>query len=139
MDYGLQLGRRFRALKLWFVLRQFGAEGIREKLRGAHRARAIVRGVGRRRIRLGSARAASALGGLFSLSRALAPEALDGFNERLMHAVNATGDIFISHTSIDGVFALRLAIGNLRTGPADVAYAWELLRRTAVTNGKTLD
>ncbi len=65
--------------------------------------------------------------------RAVEPGALDEFNERLMHAVNATGEIFISHTRIEGVFALRLAIGNLRTERADVEFAWDLLRRTAAT------
>jgi aromatic-L-amino-acid decarboxylase len=53
---------------------------------------------------------------------------LDAFNERLMAAVNATGEIFISHTKINGVIALRLAIGNLRTKHEHVARAWELLR-----------
>ncbi|MBV8584296.1 MAG: amino acid decarboxylase, partial [Candidatus Eremiobacteraeota bacterium] len=52
-------------------------------------------------------------------------------NERLMQAVNDTGEIFISHTKIDGVYALRLAIGNLRTQREDVEAAWSVLRREA--------
>ena len=133
MDYGLQLGRRFRALKLWFVLRHFGVEGIRDSC-AAHIALAQIRGVGARRTRLGSPRAAPALGRLLSLRAAGSrPGALDELNERLMHAVNATGEIFISHTRIDGVFALRLAIGNLRTQRADVEFAWRLLRASALS------
>jgi aromatic-L-amino-acid decarboxylase len=62
------------------------------------------------------------------------PEArLDALNERLLDAVNATGDIFISHTKIDGRYALRLAVGNLRTQREDVAAAWRVLREHART------
>jgi aromatic-L-amino-acid decarboxylase len=53
---------------------------------------------------------------------------LESLNERIMEAANATGEIFISHTKIDGRFALRLAIGNLRTTREDVAAAWDILR-----------
>jgi aromatic-L-amino-acid/L-tryptophan decarboxylase len=129
MDYGLQLGRRFRALKLWFVLRYFGAEGLRERLRG-HIA------------------LAQEFAGWIDASpdwEVLAPHPLsvvcfryapagkseaelESLNERIMEAANATGEIFISHTKIDGRFALRLAIGNLRTTREDVAAAWDILR-----------
>ncbi len=129
MDYGLQLGRRFRALKLWFVLRYFGADGLRERLRG-HIA------------------LAQELAGWISAEpdwEILAPHPLsvvcfryapaaldvDELNARIMERVNATGEIFISHTKIDGRFALRMAIGNLRTTREDVARAWDILRATA--------
>ena len=56
---------------------------------------------------------------------------IDAFNERLLEAVNATGEMFISHTRLDGRYALRLAIGNLRTTEVHVARAWELLRQHA--------
>jgi aromatic-L-amino-acid decarboxylase len=55
--------------------------------------------------------------------------ALDEFNERLLEAVNATGEVYLSHTRLDGRYALRLAIGNIRTRRTHVARAWELLRR----------
>src|SRR6185312_8401600 len=116
MDYGLQLGRRFRALKLWFVLRHLGAQGIRDHLR--------------RHVALAQEFA--------SWVRSdedweiLAPHPLSVVcfrnrrvdNERLMHAVNDTGEVFISHTKIDGTYALRMAIGNLRTQRSDVEHAW---------------
>jgi aromatic-L-amino-acid decarboxylase len=57
--------------------------------------------------------------------------AIDAHNERLMHAANATGEIFLSHTKLDGKFVLRLAIGNLRTTQADVETAWRVLREAA--------
>jgi aromatic-L-amino-acid decarboxylase len=58
------------------------------------------------------------------------PEAeLDAFNERLLDAVNATGQVFLSHSRVNGKFALRLAIGHLRTTEQHVGRAWELLRQ----------
>ena len=132
MDYGLQLGRRFRALKLWFVLRHFGAEGIRSRLR-AH-------------IRLAQEFASwvraepdwevLAPHPLSVVCFRYAPPGmderrLDELNGSIMHAVNATGEVFISHTKIEGRYAIRLAIGNLRTQRSDVEHAWHILKREA--------
>ncbi|MBV9028004.1 MAG: amino acid decarboxylase [Candidatus Eremiobacteraeota bacterium] len=132
MDYGLQLGRRFRALKLWFVLRHFGAEGIRAQLR-EHIALAqeFARWV--------EATPDWEILAPHPLSvvcfryapTGLVESELERLNERVMHGVNATGEVFMSHTKIAGKYALRLAIGNLRTQRSDVEAAWELLRRTA--------
>ncbi len=58
-------------------------------------------------------------------------KALESLNASIMHAVNATGEVFISHTKIDGRYAIRLAIGNLRTQRSDVQAAWEILKREA--------
>jgi aromatic-L-amino-acid/L-tryptophan decarboxylase len=132
MDYGLQLGRRFRALKLWFVLRHLGAEGIREKLRG-HVALAQE---------FASWLCAQAGWELLAphplsvVCFRYAPPGhdesqLEALNARLMQAVNESGEIFISHTKIDGRYALRLAIGNIRTTRADVEHAWAILKREA--------
>jgi aromatic-L-amino-acid decarboxylase len=132
MDYGLQLGRRFRALKLWFVLRYFGAEELRERLRE----------------HIALAQELAAWVGIEPEWEILAPhplsvvcfryapahldaEEVDELNARIMDAANQTGEIFISHTKIDGRFALRIAIGNLRTTRSDVARAWEILRTQA--------
>lgn len=136
MDYGLQLGRRFRALKLWFVLRNLGAEGIRQKLRGhialAQEFAAWVRAEPNWEI--------LAPHPLSVVCFRYAPLGLDegeleSLNASIMGAVNATGEVFISHTKIDGTYAIRLAIGNLRTQRADVEFAWELLRTEARKHG----
>jgi aromatic-L-amino-acid decarboxylase len=132
MDYGLQLGRRFRALKLWFVLKHFGAEGIRAHVR--------------RHIELAQTFAAWVRAApdwevlaphpLSVVCFRYAPAgfdepALDALNAEILRAVNATGEIFVSHTKIDGRYAIRLAIGNLRTQRDDVEHAWRLLEREA--------
>jgi aromatic-L-amino-acid decarboxylase len=55
----------------------------------------------------------------------------DALTERVMHRVNDTGEVFLSHTKVDGRYAIRLSIGNLRTEPSDIARAWSLLREAA--------
>jgi aromatic-L-amino-acid/L-tryptophan decarboxylase len=133
MDYGLQLGRRFRALKLWFVLRHFGAEGIRARLR-EHIALAQGFAAWVRDEPDWEVLAPHPLSVVcFRYAPPGRDEArLDALNEALMHAVNATGEVFISHTKIDGKYAIRLAIGNLRTQRGDVEHAWRILKREAV-------
>src|SRR5580700_7780954 len=132
MDYGLQLGRRFRALKLWFVLRRFGAEGIRQRLRD-HIALAQEFALWVRSEPHWEVLAPHP----FSVvcfryaPPGLDEAALEVLNAGIMHAVNLTGEIFVSHTKIDGRYAIRLAIGNLRTQRSDVEFAWEILRREA--------
>jgi aromatic-L-amino-acid decarboxylase len=130
MDYGLQLGRRFRALKLWFVLRHFGAQAIRDKLRG-HIALAQLFASW---VRVEPGWEVLAPHPLSVVCFRCDPDGAapaDEFNERLLHAVNDTGELFLSHTKIDGVYALRLAIGNVRTQRSDVELAWNVLRREA--------
>jgi aromatic-L-amino-acid/L-tryptophan decarboxylase len=129
MDYGLQLGRRFRALKLWFVLRHFGAEGIRGKLREhielAQEFAAWVQADPEWEVL--APHPLSVVCFRYT-PRGAAPDELDRINAGLLQDVNETGEIFMSHTKIDGVYALRLAIGNLRTERADVEHAWNILR-----------
>lgn len=132
MDYGLQLGRRFRALKLWFVLRSLGAEGIRQKLRGHVALAQEFAGW----VAAQPDWEVLAPHPLSVVCFRYAPPQLDereleALNARLLAAVNESGEIFISHTKIDGRYALRLAIGNLRTTRADVEHAWRVLQREA--------
>lgn len=132
-DYSFQLGRRFRALKLWFVLRAFGTEGLVERLR-FHCA------------------LATRLAGWISDApgwEVVAPvpmsvvcfrhrppgmvdeEELQRHNAAILDRVNAEGKVFLSHTKLGARYVLRVAIGNLRTGEAHVALAWESLQRAA--------
>jgi aromatic-L-amino-acid decarboxylase len=130
MDTGVQLGRRFRALKLWMVLREFGTEGIRAVLsRHVDLARRFAAWID---ADSDFERIAPVPFSVvcFRARPADAPAStLDALNERLLAAVNASGDVFLSHTRLNGAFVLRLAIGNLRTEESQVARAWELLRQ----------
>ena len=125
MDTGIQLGRRFRALKLWMVMRHFGAKGLRERLSEHMRlARLFGEWVD------ASDHFERMAPVVFSVV-CFRARVSDDLNERLLDAVNASGEIFISHTRLRGRYALRLAIGNLHTTEAHVARAWALIRETA--------
>jgi len=132
MDYGLQLGRRFRALKLWFVLRHFGASGIRERLR-AHIALAqrFAQWVGAEPGWAVVAPHPLSVVCFRHVSSGFEAAELDEHNVRIADAVNATGEAFLSTTRLDGRVAIRLAIGNERTTEDDVRVAWGLLRAAA--------
>ncbi len=132
MEYGLQLGRRFRALKLWFVLRHLGAQGIRERLR-AHIALAQEFAQWLHAETHWEILAPHPLSVVCFryVPPALDEAALDALNAAIVDAVNASGDVFISHTKIEGRYAIRLAIGNLRTQRSDVEHAWHALKREA--------
>jgi aromatic-L-amino-acid decarboxylase len=134
MDYGIQLGRRFRALKLWFVLRHLGAEQIRARLRGhIALAQRFAQWVDETPDWETMAPHPLSLVCFRYHPRGVDDdEALERLNAQLLDAVNATGEMFISHTKIDGRYVLRLAIGNLRTTRRDVEAAWEILQREAM-------
>lgn len=132
MDYGLQLGRRFRALKLWFVLRHFGAAGIRQRLRDhIGLAQEFAAWVAREPDWEILAPHPLSVVCFRYAPRGLDEARLEALNAAIMHAVNATGEVFVSHTKIEGRYAIRLAIGNLRTQRSDVEHAWMLLKREA--------
>jgi len=130
MDYGVQLGRRFRALKLWFVLRAYGQEGLVARLREHIRLAQVFGGWvddAPDFERLAPTPLSTVC--FRAHPRGLDdPAQLDALNERLMTAVNDTGLIFISHTKLNGRYTLRLAIGNIRTAESHVRQAWELLQ-----------
>lgn len=125
MEYGVPLGRRFRSLKLWFVMRYFGLE----------RSRAIIRNHIAWARELASQIEAH---GKFELA-APVPLSLvcfrykgsDEQSRELMDRVNATGIAFLSHTVLNGRFAIRLAIGNVRATREDIQRTWECIQAEA--------
>jgi len=127
MDTGIQLGRRFRALKLWMIMRHFGAEGLRGHLAEHMRlARVFASWVD------ASDRFERVAPVPFSVvCFRLRGDAADEDHQRILDTINASGEIFLSHTKLEGRFVLRLAIGNLHTTERHVARAWELLNSAA--------
>lgn len=142
-DYGIQLGRRFRALKLWMIIRYFGHEGlaarIREHVRLAKLFASWVEASPDWELMSPvpfalvcfRANPEVSTAGVSRWDQA-ATEAerskhLDILNETIMHAVNATGKAFLSHTKLNDKLALRLSIGNIRTTEEHVRRVWELL------------
>jgi aromatic-L-amino-acid decarboxylase len=132
-EYALPLGRRFRALKLWAVLRCYGREGlqavIREHIRLAELFETWVREEPGWTIEAPRP---------FSLV-CFRLDATDEANEELLRRVNASGEVFLSHTRLHDRFVLRLAIGNARTTADDVRLAWDVLRREAADLGRVGD
>ncbi len=129
MEIGLPLGRRFRALKLWFLFRWFGTEGLRAALRHhVELAREFADWV-RADERFEPAADVPFSTVCFRAVPGAGPDDADGWNRRLLDAVNARGRVFLSHTVLDGRFTLRLAVGGARTRREDVAAARQELER----------
>ena len=123
MDYGVPLGRRFRALKLWFVMRYFGREKLAEMIR----------------TQIGWAQELAAAIDADPKFERTAPapfsvvcfryKGTDDENRRLLETVNSSGEFFLSHTVLRGRYSLHLAIGNMGTTRDHVMRAWEAVRR----------
>jgi aromatic-L-amino-acid/L-tryptophan decarboxylase len=133
-DYGIQLGRRFRALKLWMVIRYFGHEGLASRIREHCRLAKLFTSwveespnwelMAPVPLSLVCFRACPTVDAADELAR---NQRWDSINEEVMHAVNATGKAFLSHTRLNDKLTLRLAIGNIRTTEKHVHQVWELL------------
>jgi aromatic-L-amino-acid/L-tryptophan decarboxylase len=124
-DYGPALGRRFRSLKLWAVLRCYGAAGLRAIVREHVRLAELFAGWVE-----ADADWELCVPQRFSLV-VFRRIGSDEENEALLARVNAGGEIFLSHTKLDGRYVLRLAIGNAGTTEADVRRAWDVLNKEA--------
>jgi aromatic-L-amino-acid decarboxylase len=121
MDYGVPLGHRFRGLKLWFILRYFGREGVMQLLR--------------RHMQL--AREFAGWVDADQRFERVAPvpfsvvcfrlRGSDDQNKALLEKVNQSRSIFLSHTALNGQFVIRIAIGNIATGLADIELTWKLI------------
>jgi aromatic-L-amino-acid decarboxylase len=132
MDTGVQLGRRFRSLKLWMILRYFGAEGVRDRLRYHIALAQELAGwvdASQDFERLAPTPFSVVCFRAKPRDRAWAEPDLARLNEAIMKRVNDSGEIFISHTVLNGCFTLRVAIGNLQTTERHVARAWELIQQ----------
>ncbi len=131
-DWGIQLGRRFRALKLWFVLRSYGTVGLQRMLR--------------EHIRLATELAAKISAvedfelvvppsiSLFCFRyarRGCSTEEIDDLNERLLQAVNDSGRLYVTHTHVKGRFVIRFVVGQTYTEQKHVDRAWRTLCDTA--------
>jgi aromatic-L-amino-acid decarboxylase len=133
-EYGVQLGRRFRALKLWMILRYFGAEGmaarIREQCRLAQDLASWI-DADPEWERLAPVPFSTVCFRYRPKPIANDEAALEKENAAILEAVNRTGKVFLSHTKLAGTYALRVALGNPRTTPEHVKRCWALLRDAA--------
>ena len=130
-DWGIQLGRRFRALKLWFVIRSYGVEGlqkiIREHLRLAQMFKEWVEG--HQFFELMAPVPLSLV--CFRLNDGRSEEELTELNNKFLEKLNQTGKVFLTHTTLKGKYVLRMVIGTRTTQERHVRQAWELMVSTA--------
>ncbi len=139
MDYGVALGRRFRALKLWMVIRSLGCSGItsaiQEHISYANKLADMIRD--HQNFELLAPVPFSTLVFRFNPNKQTNSPAtpsgleINTLNEKLLEAVNQTGRAFLSHTKLRGKFGIRFAIGNLKTTWEDVALAWKIIQEKA--------
>jgi len=138
-DWGIALGRRFRALKLWFVLRQFGAEGLRARVREhlalAQEFRAWVES--RPEFELLAPVPLNTVCFRYNPG-GLGDEELERRNTRLLAAINASGRIFMTHTKLRGRYCLRVSIGQTQTHRADIQEAQETILTALASLGPGL-
>ena len=126
MDYGIQLGRRFRSLKLWFVMRYFGQEGLIERLREHCRlARLFANWVDDSPDFEMLAPVPFALVCFRACPKNITD--LDALNEKIMNEINASGEAYLSHTKLNGKYTLRLSVGSIRVEERHLRKVWDLL------------
>ncbi|MCF8303549.1 MAG: aminotransferase class V-fold PLP-dependent enzyme [Bacteroidales bacterium] len=132
-DWGIQLGRRFRALKLWFVLRSFGVRGLQDKVR-FHIS--IAKDLEERisaepDFEVLAPRTVNLLCFRYHPNGVTDEVKLNDINERLLHQLNATGRLYITHTKLSGKYTLRIVTGQTNVEPHHVERAWDLIMETA--------
>lgn len=133
MDYGIQLGRRFRSLKLWMVMRAFGSEGLAERIR--HHCELAREFAGMVHYEGGWELCAPVPLSLVCFRYAphgMHEDDIAPVNAAIMERVNNGGKAYLSHTRVAGKYMLRLAIGNIRTGREHIVSVWRELRAAAL-------
>ena len=131
-DWGIQLGRRFRALKLWFVLRSFGAEGLRKKISGHIN---IAKDIAEKIETHPDFEILAPVNLNVICFRYFHPEKsemeLNAINESILKKINASGEIYITHTKLKGKYTLRLVLGQTEMTERHAAKAWQVIKQYA--------
>lgn len=134
-DWGIPLGRRFRALKLWFVIRSFGIKGLQEKLRehislGKYFADEIVR---YGNFEILAPVIANVICFRYKPAEVNDEQELNRINEKLMHSLNRTGKLYLTHTKLNGKYTLRMVIAQTNVEKRNVEEALEMIKNKAVS------
>jgi aromatic-L-amino-acid decarboxylase len=132
-DWGIPLGRRFRALKLWFVIRSFGVNGLQEKLRyHISLAKELEEKIRNEKdFEILAPRTLNLICFRYKPEGINSPTEHDKLNEKLLHKINDTGKIYISHTKLNGTYTLRFVIAQTNVTREHVTNAWELIKNVS--------
>ncbi len=133
-DWGIPLGRRFRALKLWFVIRSYGIEGIQAKIRNHIK---IAEDLEQKitlhdQFELLVPRSLNLLCFRYVPDANLTNEELNNLNQKILETLNASGKLFITHTKLHQKYTLRMQIGQTEVTRQHVDAAWELIKKTSI-------
>jgi aromatic-L-amino-acid decarboxylase len=132
MDYGIQLGRRFRSLKLWFIIRYFGVDGLAARIKNhinlANEFKSWIEA--ENEFELMAPVPFSTVCFRYHPENRDESE-LNRINENLLEKINASGKIFLSHTKLNDKFVIRLTIGSIRHEKRHIAQAWEIIKTMA--------
>ena len=121
MDYSLQLGRRFRALKLWMIIRHYGVEGLRTTIREHIRLAKLFAVMLEKDVRF------EVIAPVLFSTVCFRLKAGDAETQAMLDRVNGSGEVFISHTTLNGRLTARLAVGNARTTEEHILSAWKVI------------
>jgi aromatic-L-amino-acid decarboxylase len=132
-DWGVALGRRFRALKLWFVIRNFGVSGIQEKLRShinmaRHLEEKMLQEKG---FEILAPVNLNLICFRYVPENLTDTEEINHFNEKLLHVINTTGQIYVTHTKIKDNYVLRIVMGQTYLQEKHITKAWEIIKEKA--------
>lgn len=132
MDYGIQLGRRFRSLKLWFIIRYFGVERLAARIKlHIELAQEFAKWIDDEKDFQRMAPVPFSTVCFRYNPEDKSEEELNRLNEKLLEAINASGKIFLSHTKLNGKFVIRLTIGSIRHERRHIVDAWKLIKELA--------
>jgi aromatic-L-amino-acid/L-tryptophan decarboxylase len=132
MDYGIQLGRRFRSLKLWFIIRYFGVDGLAERIKNHINLAKELRGWIEQENDFEIMAPTPFSTVCFRYNpKNLTDDELNKLNENLLEKINQSEKFFLSHTKLNGKFTIRLTIGSIRHEKRHIENAWELIRSLA--------
>ena len=134
-DWGIPLGRRFRALKLWFVLRSYGIRGLQEKIRHhISLAQDVKKTIEQHRhFELLAPVPLNTLCFRFHPDYISDEQKLDELNEQLLNRIQQSGELFLTHTKLHGTFTIRLVLGNTNLEKRHAERAWQIIEQTAQT------
>ncbi len=129
MDYGIQLGRRFRSLKLWFIIRYFGVDGLANRIKNhIYLAKELSSWIeDENEFEIMAPTPFSTVCFRFN-PKGKSEQELNKLNEELLEKINQSGKIFLSHTKLNGKFTIRLTIGSIRHEKRHIEEAWILIK-----------
>ncbi|GAG66232.1 unnamed protein product, partial [marine sediment metagenome] len=132
-DWGVPLGRRFRGLKLWFVIRSFGVKGLQEKIRlHISLAQWLKKSIEEEKgFELMAPVTLNTVCFRFNPNNTIKPQELNNLNEKLLNRLNKSGKLYLTHTKIKGNFVIRMVVSQTYVTEKHVKNAWERIKKTA--------